>query len=64
MVGYTIPEKLFRNKCKMRVYAAGENLWFWSARKGLDPRYAFEGNLNVLSYSPVRTISGGIQFTF
>ena len=64
MVGYTLPEKLFRNKCKMRVYAAGENLWFWSARKGLDPRYAYEGNLNVLSYSPVRTISGGVQFTF
>ena len=64
MVGYTIPEKLFRSKCKMRIYAAGENLWFWSARKGLDPRYAFEGNLNILSYSPVRTISGGVQFTF
>lgn len=64
MVGYTVPEKLFKNKCKMRVYVAGENLWFWSARKGLDPRYTYEGNLNVLSYSPVRTISGGIQFTF
>ena len=64
MVGYTLPEKIFKNKCKMRIYAAGENLWFWSARKGLDPRYAFEGNLSVLSYSPARTISGGIQFTF
>lgn len=64
MVGYTVPDKLFKNKCKMRVYVAGENLWFWSARKGLDPRYAYEGNLSVLSYSPVRTVSGGIQFTF
>lgn len=64
MVGYTLPEKLFRDKLKMRIYASGENLWFWSARQGLDPRYAYDGNLYVTSYSPIRTISGGIQLTF
>ena len=65
-VGYTIPEKLLKGKCKIRVYASGENLWFWSARQGLDPRYAYQGTASsgVSSYSPARTISGGLQFTF
>ena len=65
-VGYTLPEVWFRNKLKARVYVAGENLCFWSARKGLDPRYAYSGTSSsgINSYSPIRTISGGIQFTF
>ena len=63
-VGYTIPEKLFKNHLKIRVYVAGENLCFWSARQGLDPRYAFEGNTSITGYSPARTISGGLQLTF
>ncbi|MDR2969667.1 MAG: SusC/RagA family TonB-linked outer membrane protein [Tannerellaceae bacterium] len=65
-VGYTIPERLLRNISvdKIRIYAAGENLGFWSARKGLDPRYSYDGNTTVAVYSPVRNISGGIQLTF
>ena len=65
-IGYTIPEKVFHNKLKMRIYAAGENLCFWSARKGLDPRYNYVGTAStgVADYSPIRTISGGIQLTF
>ena len=64
VVGYTVPEKIFDHKAKLRVYVAGENLCYWSARKGLDPRYSFEGNTYGISYSPVRTITGGIQLTF
>ena len=65
-IGYTIPQKVFRDKLKIRIYAAGENLCFWSARKGLDPRYNYVGtsDTGVSDYSPVRTISGGIQLTF
>ena len=65
-IGYTIPERVFHNKLKMRIYAAGENLCFWSARKGLDPRYNYAGTstTGVADYSPIRTISGGIQLTF
>ena len=64
-VGYTLPSKLLKDKAKIRVYAAGENLCFWSARKGLDPRNAFAGlESQVSTYSPIRTISGGVQFTF
>lgn len=62
-VGYTLP-KFTKAISKLRIYAAGENLWFWSARKGLDPRYAYSGNTTVAVYSPVRTISGGVQITF
>jgi hypothetical protein len=65
-VGYTVPKRLLRNFsiAKVRVYAAGENLGFWSVRKGLDPRYSYDGNTMVAVYSPVRNISGGIQLTF
>ncbi|MDR0962961.1 MAG: SusC/RagA family TonB-linked outer membrane protein [Mediterranea sp.] len=63
-VGYTLPENLIPEVKKIRVYASGQNLIFWSARKGLDPRYSFTGNTTTNVYSPVRTISGGVQFTF
>ena len=63
-VGYSLPKNLIKGVSKIRIYAAGENLVFWSARKGLDPRYSYTGNTTVAVYSPVRTISGGIQMTF
>ena len=68
MVGYTIPARITRKAQinKIRVYAQGENLCFWSARKGLDPRYNFvdtpSGGAAVMS--PLRTIMGGIQVSF
>ncbi len=65
-VGYTLPNSLTSkmNLRKLRVYASGENLCFWSARKGLDPRYSYSSSASVNVYSPVRTIMGGIQLTF
>ncbi len=65
-VGYTLPKIVVKKMgiSNMRIYASGENLGFWSARKGLDPRYSFSGNESVNVYSPVRTITGGIQLTF
>ena len=62
-VGFTFP-KFFKDIEKLRVYCAGENLCFWSARKGLDPRYSFGGNASVGAYSPMRTISGGLEVIF
>ena len=53
----------------LRVYATGDNLWVFSARKGLDPRMYFgatggsQGNGNY-TYSAMRSISGGITITF
>lgn len=65
-VGYTLPKRSLSSLGidKLRVYATGENLCFWSARKGLDPRYSYGANTTVTVYSPVRTIMGGIQLTF
>ena len=65
-VGYAIPKRLTGKIGiqTLRIYVAGENLLFWSARRGLDPRYSFSGNTQVATYSPIRTINGGVQITF
>ena len=67
-VGYTIPKHLSSkiHLSKIRIYCQGENLYFWSKRKGLDPRYSFAGTNSggVNAYSPARTIMGGIQVSF
>ena len=67
-VGYTLPKSLTQkiNISKIRVYVQGENLCFWSARKGLDPRYNFlaTNSNGVNAYSPCRTVMGGIQVQF
>lgn len=62
-VGFTFP-KFWKEIKHMRVFVSGENLCFWSKRKGFDPRYSFTGNVSVGSYSPMRTISGGLEVTF
>ena len=65
-VGYTLPKRWTSHLGvdKLRLYASGQNLCFWSARKGLDPRYSFGENTSISVYSPMRTIMGGIQLTF
>lgn len=65
-IGYTLPKRLLSNFgiSKLRIYATGENLCFWSARQGLDPRYAYGETEQLNVYSPVRTIMGGLQLTF
>ncbi|MBR0242950.1 MAG: SusC/RagA family TonB-linked outer membrane protein [Bacteroidaceae bacterium] len=67
-VGYTFPKALTQKIKinKIRIYAQGQNLCFWSARRGLDPRYSFvdtpSGGSSVMS--PLRTIMGGVQVSF
>ena len=59
-VGYSFPAKWWKGHIQnLRVYVACDNVWYWSARKGFDPR----GGGNGL-YSPIRTISGGVTLTF
>lgn len=62
-VGYTFPS-FIPGVESLRVYAQGENLCYWSKRKGLDPRYSFTSAAYVSSYNPIRTISGGFQVVF
>ncbi|MBQ9137360.1 MAG: TonB-dependent receptor [Alistipes sp.] len=64
--GYTFPRKWMSKigVSKLRIYVAAENIWYTSARKGLDPRQSFTGGASAAYYSPIRTISGGVNLTF
>lgn len=64
-VGYTIPESLCSRLgiSSLRLYFSGENLALWSKRKGLDPRQGFVSSSNY-TYSPIRTLSGGLRLSF
>jgi hypothetical protein len=65
-IGYTFPEKLTRKMRinRLRLYAACDNIIYWSCRRGFDPRQSFTGATNNAVNSPVRTVSGGINITF
>lgn len=65
-LGYTLPSGLTQkyNIDHIRVYVSGENLLYFSARQGFDPRYTLKGYTNPELYSPIRTVSGGISLTF
>ena len=64
-LGYTLPKKWTNaiNMKGIRIYVQGENLWYLSARKGMDVRKSFSGDTGN-TYSALRTISGGINVTF
>ena len=65
-IGYTLPEHITRRfqVAKLRIYAACDNIVYWSYRQGLDPRFSLTGSTNNAVNSPVRTLSGGINITF
>jgi TonB-linked SusC/RagA family outer membrane protein len=59
-LGYTFPAKWWNGHIQnLRVYVVCDNVWYWSKRKGFDPRGTGTGQ-----YSPIRTISGGVTLTF
>ena len=64
--GYTFPEQMTRKMHinRLRVYVACDNIVYWSARHGFDPRQSLSGATSSTMNSPVRTISGGINLTF
>ena len=64
-LGYTLPKKLV-SKIGLegiRVYVTADNVWYTSARRGMDVRKSFSGG-NSNTYSALRTVSGGITLTF
>ena len=65
-MGYTFPSRfLSRIKVQsLRLYAACDNVWYWSVRKGFDPRGSFSGNPSTASFVPVRTLSLGVNVKF
>jgi hypothetical protein len=64
--GYTLPSRITRKIGveTIRVYFSGENLGFLSMRKGFDPRYNIAGYTNPELYSPIRTLSCGVNLVF
>lgn len=65
-VGYTLPQK-WTTKIgisRLRLYVTADNIIYWSARQGLDPRQSLTGATNDSMNSPVRTVSGGINIVF
>ena len=65
-LGYTIPAQWTKKLSieGLRIYLSCENVFYWSKRKGFDPRQSFGGMTNDTLYSPLRVISGGINFRF
>lgn len=65
-IGYTLPKSWVRplGLSSVRVYAAADNICYWSKRKGYDPRGSFSGMGSASAYSPVRSISGGVSIQF
>lgn len=62
MLGYTLPQKLTKRLFleKVRIYVNADNIYLWTKRKGYDPRLSS----GYGSYSPMRTISGGLNIQF
>ncbi len=66
-LGYSLPKKLLRGTplSSARIYGAAENLIFWSARKGLDPRNSFTAGASLAAYNQAtRSLTGGIMVSF
>lgn len=64
-LGYTFPQAWTKKLglSELRIYGAAENVALWSKRKGLDPRQGFLSSRNA-TYSPIRSISGGLRVSF
>ena len=64
--GYTLPTKWTKKAMieKLRIYLSCENVGYFSARKGFDPRQSYSATTNATRYSPMRSFSLGATFTF
>jgi len=65
-IGYSFPARMLSRikLSRLRMYVTCDNIWYWSYRRGLDPRQSLSGSTSAESYSPVRTVSFGLNLTF
>jgi TonB-linked SusC/RagA family outer membrane protein len=67
-IGYTVPQQILSKYkiSKLRVFASGDNMFFFSAAKGVDPSMSLTGGMEVgaYTYPTRRTISFGINLDF
>ncbi|MDE6370188.1 MAG: hypothetical protein K2K92_01710, partial [Duncaniella sp.] len=62
-IGYTFPT-FWKELSGLRIYAQGENICYWSKRKGFAPRYSYTSAASVSAYNPIRNFSAGVQVNF
>ena len=64
-LGYTLPKSISKKAQieNLRIFVVGDNLALLSSRKGLDPRQSFT-SATTATYTPIRTITGGLSVTF
>ena len=64
-VGYTLPQTVAQSISlkSLRVFATADNLYMFTALKGMNPQYNFSGGTSY-SYTPSRTISLGLDINF
>lgn len=65
-LGYTFPRKWTQYALinSLRVYVSCDNVFYWSKRKGFDPRQSYSSASNATRYSPMRTFSAGVTLNF
>jgi TonB-linked SusC/RagA family outer membrane protein len=65
-LGYTLPNKWVKKLRieKFRVFGVADNVAIFSARQGLDPRQGYNTSSSGSQYTPIRSISAGINITF
>ena len=64
-LGYSLPKKWVSsiNAENLRVTLTADNVYLFTALKGMDPQYNFSGSTGY-TYTPSRTISLGFNFIF
>lgn len=65
-IGYTIPKKVTSHLGvdNLRLYFVCDNIYYWSKRKGFDPRNSTTGIGSTANISPLRTFTGGVSLQF
>jgi TonB-linked SusC/RagA family outer membrane protein len=66
-LGYTLPKDWIKplGLTSVRVYCTADNVYYWTKRKGYDPRSAINGSVQASNtFQPIRSISGGITVKF
>ncbi len=65
-LGYTIPRKFVEGLglSRFNIFVSGDNLAIFSKRDGFNPSVSEVGASSMYNYSPLSTITGGVNITF
>jgi len=65
-LSYALPKQLLNRfgVGQLTVFATGENLYLFAARKGMNPTYNFNGTQSEFAYSPSRSMIIGLNLQF